>query len=866
MQIQNYSSTLSGRLTVAFIVALLSLNTSFAQQQKSLAYEWKIDNAADQRSAAETNSAGKVKVTFLLINKTGASILGTDWGIYLNAVKKPKLKPSTALMYDIKQINGDLHYIYPNKNFRELAPGGTHEMEFIIPDIRNYTELPSGFYLVKKDNPEKGFPLTDLSEKPGTIEPAIAKTSFLNNTKIQDLKEEKLVRVFPTPVSYKEVKGTFEINSKTAIIPDHAFSAEAILLQKDLQNLLAAQLVVDEAQTEKTALKRNGNKNTIILRKDTALGKAYTLNVSAQHIVICSGEVSGIFYGIQSLKTLLDPEYYTNRSQKIKVQGVAILDSARFQHRSLLMDVARNFLPKQEVIKTLDLMALYKLNVLHFHLNDDEGWRIEIPGLPELTEIGSKRGYTTQPHQMLPPSYGSGPDVNNPAGSGFYNRADFREILQYATARHIKVIPEIETPGHARAAIKSMDARYAKYIALGDTAEANRYLLRDLNDKSSYRSVQGWNDNVINVAMPSTYRFLEKVTTEIVKIYREANAPLETIHMGGDEVPVGVWINSPLVKNLQQAEPTLKDADDLWRYYFNKTNDILKAHQLYLYGWEEVDLKHIMVAGRRKLVPDLLLQGKNYQVDVWNNIIGTGAEDLAYRLANNGFRVVLSNVTNMYLDMAYNQSFNEHGMNWAGFVDIDKPFNFIPFDYYKSITENEMAEPVSQEFFRNKDTLQAVNRKNIAGLQAALWSETITDTLTFEYLLLPKLLAFAERSWAQHPKWASEQTHTLNSALYHKAWSEFIHVTGKRELPRLEHYHNGYSYRIPEPGVWLKEGSIHANVQFPEMIIRYTTDGSVPDENSKIYSQPVTERGTLSFKVFTKTGRSGKTVVIVNQP
>lgn len=863
MQFPNQINIRYGSVAI-IMMSLLSFNICFAQKAKTLAYKWKIEKSEDAQSSA----TAQMSTTLMLMNQTGKSIKENNWGIYFNAIKAPKLEATKNAMYEIRHINGDLHYLYPNKNFVPLLPGKTQAIKIIIPDIRNYTELPSGFYLVWNEHPEKAILLTNLSKKADTTERAIAQTSFLKNSKIHDIDDDKLIKIFPTPVKYKEAKGYFEINGQTKIITDNAFAAEASLLQQDLQHLLSSPVVVNKEHLtfNETDLGQRQNresyKNTIILKKDPTLGNAYTMDISDHHILISSAGPAGLFYGIQSLKTLIPPSAYSSKHGKIAVQALNVLDSARFKHRALLMDVARNFLPKKEVIKTLDVMALYKLNVLHLHLNDDEGWRIEIPDLPELTDIGAKRGYSSNGKGMLPPSYGSGPDVNNTSGTGFYSVKDFKDILIYAAARHIKVIPEIETPGHARAAIKSMDARYEKYIALGNMDKAREYLLRDLDDQSIYHSVQGWNDNVINVAMPSAYRFLEKVTSELVKMYRQVNAPLETIHMGGDEVPAGVWTNSPIIKKLQAANASLKNTDDLWRYYFKKTNAILTAQQLHLYGWEEVDLKHINVAGKRKLVPDSLLRGLNYQVDVWNNIIGTGSEDLAYRLANNGFKVILSNVTNMYLDMAYNKSFYEHGMNWAGFVDTDKPFSFIPYDYYKSVTENEYGAPVAQEFFKNKDTLAAASKQNIAGLQVALWSETIKDTLTYEYMLLPKLLGFAERSWAKDPEWASVQSETLSSAPYQEAWSAFVNVIGKRELPRLDYYHNGFYYRVPEPGILENKGRVEANVQFPGMMIKYTTDGTIPTMNSKLYIEPIKAKGMLSFKVFTTTGHAGKTVVI----
>ncbi|MHC2992133.1 beta-N-acetylhexosaminidase, partial [Pontibacter sp. HJ8] len=546
----------------------------------------------------------------------------------------------------------------------------------------------------------------------------------------------------------------------------------------------------------------------------------------------------------------------------VAIPAVTVSDAPRFGHRAFMMDVGRNFQPKEQVLKTLDLMGLYKLNVLHFHLNEDEGWRLEIPGLPELTEVGAKRGHTQDNKKNLQPSYGSGPDVENKIGSGHYTRADFIEILKYAKDRHIRVIPEIETPGHARAAIKSMDARYDRLMKEGKKQAAEQYLLRDLEDKSVYRSVQNWDDNVINVALPSTYAFLEKVVDETLKMYKEAGAPIDMIHFGGDEVPPGVWEKSPAVQALMKSNPEIKSTDDLWYYYFGKVNDLLKARKLNLYGWEEIGLRKTQVNGKNVYVPNPDFADENFHVDVWNNL--TGNEDLAYKMANAGYKVVLTNVTNFYLDLSYQKAFEESGLNWGGYLDLDKPFYFIPLDYYKNVKVNANNEPADLTVFEGKERLTEAGRKNIIGLQAPLWSEMVTSPAQFEYMLLPKLLGLAERAWSKDPAWATEADNAKSEALYNQAWTEFVNVLSKRELPRLDHYAGGFRYRIPTAGAVVENGRIVANVQLPGMVIRYTTDGSEPTQKSKAYKEPIASKGTVKLRVFNRAGRGGRTVTVEN--
>lgn len=545
-------------------------------------------------------------------------------------------------------------------------------------------------------------------------------------------------------------------------------------------------------------------------------------------------------------------------AQPKRIAAVEIKDQPRFGHRAFMTDIARNFQPVSQIMKVLDMMALYKLNVFHLHMSEDEGWRLEIPGLPELTEVGSRRAHPFQPHQAILPSYGSGPDTLNRFGTGHLSRADYIKILKYATARHIKVIPEVETPGHARAAIKAMDARYERLMKQGDKAGAEKYLLRDINDRSVYRSVQGFNDNVINPAVPSVYTFLEKVTDEIIAMHREAGAPLETIHFGGDEVPGGVWEQSPAAEALIERDKTIGTVDELWYYFFNRINTMLASKGLYIYGWEETGMHKAMVGGQKKMVVEPRFAGKNFHVDVWNNLAGN--EDLAYKLANAGYKVVLTNVTNMYMDLAYSESYHEPGQYWGGYVDVEKLFRFIPFDYYKNQTSRETGEPLPKSHFEKMERLKPESKANIVGLQAPLWSEIITSEERLEYLLLPKVLGLAERAWAPDPAWANEQDPEKAASLYKAAWSAFVNVLGKKELPRLDRYAGGFQYRIPPPAYVREGGKLKANVLYPGLTIRYTTDGSEPAIQSKVFTGEMNDVHGIALRAFNQAGRGGRTV------
>ena len=549
---------------------------------------------------------------------------------------------------------------------------------------------------------------------------------------------------------------------------------------------------------------------------------------------------------------------YGRLSKLIEIPCVEVKDEPRFAYRAFMLDVARNFQPKSEIFRVLDVMALYKLNVFHMHLTDDEGWRIQIPALPELTEVGAVRGHTLDSKYHLPPSHGSGGETINKTGTGYYTRADFIEILKYASKLHIMVEPEIEAPGHARAAVKAMNARYNRLMAEGKKDEAEHYLLYDPNDKSTYSTAQYWTDNVIDVALPSTYKFVSTVLNELVSMYKDAGVPFTTVNFGGDEVPAHVWEQSPAYLALKATHPEIKSTADLWYYFYGRVNQLVKAQGLSLAGWEEMALRKTQIDGNTFYVPNPDFMPEHLQAEVWNNTLGGGNEDLAYKLANGGYKTVLTCVTNLYFDMAHYKSFDEPGYYWGAFADIDKPFSFIPYDYFKNSKVDRNGLPLNPAIFIGKQRLTDYGKTNIIGLQSAVWGENIESTQRLEYMMLPRLLGFAERAWSQDPAWATEKNPAKSDSLYNIAWSNFLNVLGKRELPRLSYLNGGYNYRVPKPGVVSLNGQYAANIQFPGLTIRYTSDGTEPDAKSKLYTDPVSADGkTVKFRAFDVKGRGG---------
>ena len=495
------------------------------------------------------------------------------------------------------------------------------------------------------------------------------------------------------------------------------------------------------------------------------------------NIGIEAADEDGAFYAAVTLENL------RRNAGDAPVPNAVVEDWPDLPYRGIMLDVSRNFTTKDNLLKLIDLLAHYKANRLHLHFGDDEGWRIAIDGLPELTAYGAFRGIpvlkedgTIEEPDALMPTYCVAIDRydKGSSGNGFYSHADFVEILRYAWERRIHVIPEFDTPGHSRAAIKSMEYR-------ARTTGDRTYLLSEPEDTSEYMSVQDYNDNAINVALPSTYAFIEKVFDGLIGMYAEAGAPLDAIHVGGDEVPEGAWEGSPACKALmEQAGKT--DIGWLKDYFIGRVLDIAEAKGVKVAGWQEVG-QHLEPATFGKLKGNLAF------TNLW--AVSHGRDELAYQYANDGINVVLSNSSNNYFDLAYNDSKLERGHNWAGFVDERRSFSFLPYQMYKSVRwdDKRRMRDISGDG-EGKTALQPEGRPHIIGVQGQLWTETIRCFDHVTYYLFPKACGLFERGWNAEPAWA--ETTVADDPAFMKDFDAFFSIIVDHEYPYYEE--QGISY------------------------------------------------------------------------
>jgi len=730
----------------------------------------------------------------LEIRNTGAVAIEPGWALYFNTCRKV-VPGSVSPGYAIAHINGDL-FCLTMAGSSAWLPGEQHTIEYeALHWAISITDAPLGFYLMPGAL-DLGDPRIAPFTRPeqrhrmrGDLVPtADAPWRFGQNAALSLLPSIAVGRITPRPRTARFDAGGVVVGRATRIENAAGLDGEAAWLRALLADL---PLEGDGAIVLETGAVDAGESDPALARE------AYLLEIVPNRVLVRGASAHGVFNGLQSLAQLV--------SSQGELCAGAVLDAPRFGYRGLMLDVARHFSSVDTVLRLLDCMAAYKLNRFHFHLTDDEGWRLAIAALPELTQVGSRRG-VAQPGDApcLPPSFGSGAAIGRSNGSGFYTAADFVTILRYAQARHIEVIPEFNMPGHARAAVCAMRVRHDRLLALGDVEGARRYLLSDPDDASRYESVQLWHDNVMCIALDSCDRFIDTVVAEVAQLYREAGAPLRVLHTGGDEVPLGAWTGSPACQ-ARMREHGWDDVRQLRDHFQARCRAILARHGIAFAGWEET----------------AALPSHDCLVYVWNDAPGGGQEDCARRLANAGHQVVLASAASLYFDFACAKHPQEPGYYWAGFVGTRDAFAMRPLDGLGPLRHDPMGRAVESTL----QPLSEAGRARIIGLQGQLWSENMNTRARLEYLALPRLTALAERAWAQEAQ-ADD-------------WNEFANRLGQRVLPRLDRAPQPWGYRLPPPGAVLQGGYLHANVELPGLGLHYTLDGSDPDARSARYTRPV---------------------------
>ena len=784
---------------------------------------------------------GYYENTFILKN-ISQKPLKKNWTIYYSQLPRGVKQEGAS---EVKVVNGNFFKMYPTDEFAPLAPGDSMRITFLCTyKLDRNSHVPEGTYWVETVDGKEGSPLP-VALKALPLPSPESMSGYPDATKIYESNlrlagAPALVQsdILPSVKKAVAIEGdNVVLEGKVALAFPENFAGEAKLLKEKLTGLYGLEVVGNASV--KIVLEE------LLDRKEAVNDEYYTINIDDNLIKISAATPHGIFNGTRTLLSMLK-----DKQTPYLLEAVSIRDYPDLAYRGQMIDIARNFTAPENLKKLVDIFASYKLNVLHFHFCDDEAWRLEIPGLEELTAVGSRRGHTTDESQCLYPCYDGGydPDAKT-VGNGYYSREEFIDLLKYAAERHVRIVPEIESPGHARAAIVSMKARYNKYFET-DPGKATEYMLSEPEDTSRYVSVQYYTDNVMNVALPSTYRFMEKVIQELNAMYQEAGLSLSTVHLGGDEVPRGVWMGSPKCQELMKEKGMTK-AHDLSEYFITQMADVMQKNGLKFSGWQEVALGHTEEAHQQ-------LRGQAAGVYCWNTV--PGSDEVVYQTANNGYPVILCNVGNFYMDMAYNGHPDERGLDWGGYVDESVSFSMLPFSIYRSLRVDMAGNPIDlNNAEKGKTALTEIGKKHIMGVQGQLFAETIRSFDGVEYLLFPKILGLAERGWNAHPVWEN-LSGVREQQAFNQALALYYEKISKSEMPYWAKH--GINFRLPQPGLLVKDGNLYANVAIDGAEIRYTTDGSEPTAQSTLWKEPV-KCGSLVVKAKTfYQGKESLTIIL----
>ena len=599
-----------------------------------------------------------VAEAYLTITNTSSQTLTDGWTLYYCLEAMTPIPDSTAEI-DIRQIQGSYHRIVPNLSFAPLPKDSS----------RTYCIRFRGSAHQENRHPEGFFLVFDADNKPVTIPCTYAPYT----------RKEQMLRGIDywekTP--YADGEYVWSYNQDKISGP---LSEQVLPLIPQPKEVVYGSTLNDISTAAR------------ILQEDSSIpAEGYRIRLTEDTVYIAASSEAGYFYAETTLRQLPSPCTVS-----------FIYDYPDMPHRGVMLDIVRNFYPVDSVLSILEVMAEQKLNVLHFHLSDDEAWRIEMPSLPELTAMASRRGYTLTETECLFPMYCGGWDYTDPhsTANGYLTREQYIRILRFAKERHIRVIPEIDMPGHMRACKKAMHG-----------------LLNDSTlDARTYYGAQEYSDNVIAVTKPYALTFIETVVHDFAEMYKEAGCEFAHFNIGGDEVPEGA-----LTEEEHQA-------------FIDGVLDILNRYHLQPMGWEEIT--HFCK-------PET--QAVCYS---WHN-----GEEKPLEMANAGYPVVLATANHLYFDFAYCRHHEEKGLHWGGFTDEWSSFDWIPLQHPNIIGLNAQ---MWAETFRSFAQVEWQLYPKIFGLAERAWNNhsalTLADYTRLVYQVeMPHLAATGRNFHIQQP-------------------------------------------------------------------------------------------------------------------
>ena len=786
------------------------------------------------------------------VKNTSNLILSSPWSIHWN---------QQSSIIDDESVPDNVKYDYvAGQSYNILTFGKDYvlskDSEFSIDlkqrgIVRRQSDLPVGGFIVSNDNILK-IEFDYIWKNADGIEKLNPPTSvdryneYISNYLIE---KSELDIILPTPTSVKLIDGEIELSENYNILIDE-FNISHELINSIFNG------VADIYPNKPDEID-----NRITINKVNALGEeSYTLNIGDNGIFIGASDRAGALYGLQSLKQI----FLVSKLENTPIKFIEIKDSPKFSYRGMLLDISRNFYGPDKIKQILDYLSFLKINYLDFRLTDDEGWRLEIPDLEELTEVGSKRAYTKDEFENLIPMYGSGPDTRS-TGSGYLSRADYIDILKYANERNITVIPQISVPSHMRSAIVSMNARYQKYMEMGNQVEAERYLLIDPDDQSEYYSAQGFDDNIMCVCRESSFAFYEKVIDEIFLMYKDAGVEMTKFGVAADELPFGAWQKSPLCDKFMSENSISGDYNALYELMQKRIYNKISSYGATMTGWDDILLKLTERNQSETQIKDFF-KDDDILLFVWKNDWGQGRQDMIYKYANLGYKTVMSNSSAFYFDMVDDKDLDNIGLSWSGYANYLDMWSVDVFDIFND-TYGVEKNNISKEYIDKSVKLNPSSRENIIGVQSQIWSETIRNEGILDYMFMPNIIVFSQKAWSHDDSWMNITDLDLKRIKIQEEWNKFANNIGQRLLPMVDDIYGGLSYDLPKPGGKIVNDSLYANTVFPGLHIKYTLDGSIPLNSSETFISPlkVNEDEIINLRLFDNTGRGGNSIIVNNK-
>lgn len=831
-----------------------------------------FSNVETECAAIDSKKADYCNVAEITLSSPN-TIQADDWSLFYSQIYTGYSAESEH--FNLKHLNGDLHQITPKDGFKGFEAGKNYKVKVWVKGaLLSESELLPNYWLAANGLSAKVVSSTKTlidQETQLEVQPYITPfTDYLKQIKSAHEDENKYASA--GQLFKQNIAGFIEGNQKandlaSAIIP----TPENLIVNQGhlaINNGVKYQLTNLDRETVSAAIKRLSllgikeqqatNATTVnisvVANTDKPSG-SYQLSINENEISIVGVDTTGAFYGLQSLAAIVT-------LGETNVPLVEVTDSPRYQYRGQHLDVSRNFLSKQYVLTLIEQMAAYKLNKLHLHLAEDEAWRLELPSLPELTEIGSHRCLATDDKHCMQPQLGSAGESQR---DGFYSANDYQEILRYASQHHVQVIPSLDMPGHSRSAVKAMEARYHKYMQAEDREKAEQYLLTDFDDKTVYSSIQHYNDNTINVCMESSYAFVDRVLEDLIALHQQANHPLNMYHIGADET-AGAWLESPVCKALVADKSNDVDSlEHLGAHFIERVAHMITNKGISVGGWND---------GLGETRADKMPK------DVYSYIWGAlpwGAHQQLSEQAHRKWNIVLSTPDLLYFDFSYQVDPKERGNNWAARqINSRDIFNFMPdnLPIHAEFRLDALGKP-----YQINDTAHIVDQETgeqhkplpqgfvVNGIQGQLWTELVRSEQQAQYMMFPRMIVLAERAWHK-PDWQvsynyqgaiyDQKSQVFSQELQRKrdiAWQQFSQTLAQKEFAKLEQA--GVFYRLPTIGAVIDQGVLTANSIFAGLPIEYReTNGDwLP------YTKPVKVSGNVEVRSLTfDGGRKGRSL------